>query len=373
MRRMRPPLPALALAGACALAAPAAAATACGPDSVLTLVGLDTSDGAALFALRAPDAAWLLEVRPGADTAALHRDDGAARQGASVGPGLPLAVTRCGADCLQPLVWKAGSWQALGEALTAPAAATVHGTWDRGGAPWLVLHTLGPPAPQVRAAAFRFDGREWQPRGALTVSDFGVAGAVPVPDRADAVASGTGLFAAGEPAGSWLHGLPELPRERRGVVYPTGGQSALYLAADGVAYATRDQGRTWARPLWTPWGETAAQAWKPGEDYQVEAPLGAPRLPFALAWLDRRAGGEATFALTETRADGVWKVLARLPETLATGGRRLPIAHLLADDAGHWSLVAGCVEQRGRPAVLLRRFFYGRLQSPRLVPVSQSE
>ena len=67
---------------------------------------------------------------------------GAATFGGSTGPGAVLAGVRCGPKCLQVVRFRDGAWQRLGEPLLASETATLHLAWDRGGAPWVVLHAL---------------------------------------------------------------------------------------------------------------------------------------------------------------------------------------------------------------------------------------
>jgi hypothetical protein len=365
----------LGLAALALLPPGAAAAARCGADTPLTLVGFDTAAGTALFSLRQGDRGWLLEASAEARVARLYPDlapdpgSELGRAGASLGPGPPLAGRPCGRDCLQPLVWESGRWRPLGEPVTARSGATLHGTWDRGGAAWLVL-LGGEAAPGTqRAAAFRLAGRDWEARGVLQVADVAAPAALPVPDRADAIVAGSGLFSAGGPPGQWLHGLPELPPGRRGAVYPLGGQSAAHVAADGAVYATRDQGRTWRRPLWTPWGQAGVEAWKAGEDYTTEAAASSPRSPLGLLWLDRRGGERAQVHLSELAADGSWRLLATLADRVRAAGAELELGHFMVADDGRWLLVAGCVETRGSSSLVLRALRAGRLGPPRLVPV----
>ncbi|HZI63715.1 MAG TPA: hypothetical protein VFE44_02990, partial [Thermoanaerobaculia bacterium] len=233
---------------------PAAEQGPCAAGAPLTLIGFDTATGGALFALAGGEqGGWLIELEAGASRAlAYPQPAGAPVGGGSFGPGPVFTVAPCGRDCLQPQVWRSGAWQPLGEALPAPATVNVHATYDRGGAPWLVLHRTA--GAGLEARALRLEGGEWIAKGRQRATDAGHPGAVPVPDLPDAVVSGTALFQAGAAPGYWLEGLPALPPERRGEVTPLGGAAAAYVAADGLVYLTADRGASWRRSAWTPWG-----------------------------------------------------------------------------------------------------------------------
>src|SRR5688500_4646475 len=114
------------------------AAVRCSSDTPLTLVGFDAAAGRALLALpqsgsdpkRPPD---LVEMILGAATAKVHRGAGADAGAGSIAPGPVVVAASCGANCIQPRVWKGGAWQILGEPLAAPELSVLHATYDRGG------------------------------------------------------------------------------------------------------------------------------------------------------------------------------------------------------------------------------------------------
>ena len=268
------------------------------------------------------------------------------------------------------MVWDSGSWRPLGEALLVPATVNVHATHDRGGAPWLVLHQTG--ARGMVARAFRLEGREWILKGGQRATDSGHPGALAVPDLPDAVVSGTALFQAQAAPGYWLEGLPDLPPERRGEVTPLGGAAAAYLAADGLVYLTGDRGASWRRSAWTPWGTGLSPAWRPGEDFRVEPPVGGRRSPLLLAWFDSRIPDQTSVILTEVSQSGSWRELARLPMRLGPpGSEPREAAHLLARDDGTWIVLAdGCFAGPAGPALFLSTLRGQRSEPPRRVPIA---
>jgi hypothetical protein len=349
---------ALGLAPAAASAAPVCEAT-----TPLTLVGLDTAAGAALFWLPPTAGAatgWMLELPLGEGRArAAAERAGNPRSGLSIGPGPVLAGLGCGRNCLQPAVWSGGRWQPVGEPLPIAAGTTLHATYDRSRTPWLVQHEAAAGEGGVRATAYRLTGAEWLSQGSVRVSEFGYPAALPVPDRDDAVVSGTGLFAAGEPPGYWLHGLPERPPGRRGEITPLGGAAAAYVASDGAVYLTADRGRTWKRSLWHPWGTGVVQAARAGDDFWVESPVGGRTSPFLLAWFDRRVPGRPALHLSVRERDGAWRTLATLPGS-EDDDPGAEFQHLLVDDAGAWTLVAGCAPRGAEVGLRVLRYAGGR-------------
>jgi len=131
--------PARLLALALGLAPAAAAAPVCEATTPLTLVGLDTAAGAALFWLPPTAGAatgWMLELPLGEGRArAAAERAGNPRSGLSIGPGPVLAGLGCGRNCLQPAVWSGGRWQPVGEPLPI-AAGTTPPTTARGRPGW---------------------------------------------------------------------------------------------------------------------------------------------------------------------------------------------------------------------------------------------
>jgi hypothetical protein len=318
-----------------------AAPPVCGASTSLTLLGIDTRGGEALFAL--PDGGWI-DLRLG-DTPTALRIPAEARPlaGASTGPGPLIVVRPCGDTCLQPERLAGGSFQALGEALVAPASATVAVTYDNGGAPWIVLHEPS-GSGVLDARAFRLTAGEWQPSGRLRVTDVGNSGAFPISTEKDAITSGTGLFRAGAEAGYWLKGLPDLSPSRRGQVIPLGGASAAVVAADGVVYRSSDRGATWRKALWTPWSATVVQPWTAGKDYESEPPAGDLAFPFPMVWFDRRDPNATEHVVLSTMADtGEWTTVATVPATIERAASEgLEIRDILRLSGNRWALVAGC-------------------------------
>ncbi len=278
--------PDLAPAAAAAAAAAAKDGGICDAATALTPVGLDTASGRVLLAVpplgagsKARGDGWLVELAPGAESARAWRDPAAqlrGRFGGSVGPGPVLALRPCGDSCLQPVRWQAGAWTPLGESLPLPSVSTAGLTYDLTGAPWIVIHRAAEreAAGQVKAWAFRLEGREWVPKGHLTVAAVGDLQAMPAPQRKDGVLSGTGLFAASGAPETWVAGLPSLPPAKQGQLIALGGGFAGYLSADGAIYLSGDTGKTWRRSTWTPWGTGTTGIWRQGNDFWVDLPLG---------------------------------------------------------------------------------------------------
>lgn len=338
--------------------APLPAAVRCSSATPLTLVGFDAAAGRALLALPAASASDpkrppdLIEMILGAATAKVHRGAGADAGAGSIAPGAVVVAASCGANCIQPRVWRGGAWQILGEPLAAPELSVLHATYDRGGSPWLMLHQPGGASGVVRASAFQLDGLDWRPRGVLRVNDIGSPAVVPVPDLNDGIVSGTGLFTAGNKPGYWLHALPAVEPARHGELTPLGKGTAAYLAASGHLFFTLDRGTTWKRSTWTPWGTGLSPAFQAGKDYTVEAAGGGRRSPLAIVWFDRRVPAEPGLVLTTAGADGTINEITRIPATLAADGTRSEIASVLVADAGSWWLLgATCVGSADDPAI----------------------
>ena len=374
---------------AAATAGAAAGPKVCDSASALTLVGIDTRSGRTLWSLPARGTGgtsatgaagatgWLVELAAGDDAARLWPDrkergsqTTGGRFGGSVGPGPILAATSCGSACIQPVAWRAGSWQPLGEPLTLPAAATVSTTYDEAGRPWVVAHGQGDREGWAKAWAFRFDGAEWVSRGTLAVTAAGSPPALPAPGVKDAVVSGTGLFsAAGKPM-QWAKGLPSVPADRRGEVVPMGGDAAAYLAGDGAVYLSADRGATWRRSTWAPWGRGTTGIWRQGSDYSVDVPVGDRRGALRMAWFDRRDPAAETMILTRLAPGGEGEVLAQGPASLGTkSGEVLPVSHVVAPTARSLLLLSGCAATAEGSGLVLRTLDEKGLSAPRLVPI----
>jgi hypothetical protein len=364
-----------ALLASATAGAPLAATALCDAGTALTPIGVDTGSGRVLLAVPPLGKAargWIAEISPGAGEAVAHPDEAGGRFGGSVGPGPVLAAKPCGGSCLQPVRWDDGAWEPLGEPLQVPAVTTATGTYDLGGTPWIVVHGAGDDAGQVRAWAFRLEGREWQRKGGLPVTAAGDLAAVPAPQRKDGVISGTGLFtASGRPA-NWVQGLPGLPPDRQGQVIALGGGGAAYLSADGVVYLSPDAGKSWKRSTWTPWGASTAGMWRQGSDYWVDLPVGDRRGPLQLAWFDRRTPGQETIYLTRLGRNGAWVTLTQTKSEVTTKNDRLAVSHVLSPREGVWLLLSGCVATGDRSSLVVRTYENGALSGPRLVPLRET-
>jgi hypothetical protein len=378
--------------------APAAEVPACTQDTVLTAVGVDTAAGTVLLAVPAADPgggstdrAWLIELAADGAAATFYpQPAGPPAFGGSVGPGPVFAVRSCGEDCLQAVRWGDGDWRPLGEPLRAPVAANVYPTYDRSGHPWLILQGAragdrepapggdreaapgGGPEAALGADAwgFRLDGREWTAAGHLAVTASGAAGAIPAPGDDGAVLSGSGRFAAGAAPATWLRGLPKVAAGVDGEVIPLAGDALAYLAGAGGVYLSRDDGATWARSAWTPWGvERTTPLFRPGSDYDVDLPVGAFGDALPLAWFDRRDRAHERLVLSAWSPGDGWRSLAELPaEVVTLDGRHLAFDQLFAPRPGSWLLLAGCVFTRTGPGLAVQNYAPGSgLSAPRFV------
>jgi hypothetical protein len=350
----------------------------CGPETVLSFVGVDTLADRALFRIPGEEPGpkfWWLEVGAGEGEVELHPDWSAARRfSGSTGPGPVLVLERCGPDCVQVLRWSEATWQPIGGPLRVAATETVHMSWDSAGAPWVVLHEGTGQPGRVRATAFRgkttapdgdpgTTGLTWEPRGALVVRSVGSPALLPDPGAADAVLSGTGRFrSGGEPEG-WLVGLPSIPDDLRGQIVPLESEGAFYLSGDGVGYVSADGGRHWQVMTWTPWSADPGEAGprERGVDYSLDRPVGQGEAALELVWFDDRVLGEEKVVLSEGGLTS-WKVVATLPQDLDPGGGQRPIEHILRLGPS-WLLIGGCAS-REEGAGLVVRSVEGDVVSP---------
>ncbi len=367
------------LAGLGAGARPAAASgLLCDSGTALTPIGVDTAAGRVLLAVpplagdpggaAGKEKGWIAELTASAAEIPVHRDQGA-HFGGSVGPGPVIALTSCGDTCLQPVRWEEGGFRRLGEPVLVPAAVTGGATYDLEGRPWLVVHGKAAQAGEVKAWAYRLDGREWKRAGGLTVAAVGDLPAVPAPQRLDGVVSGTGLFSSSGPATVWAGGLPGLPPARQGQVIALGGGSAAYLSADGAIYLSADAGKRWRRSVWTPWGSDTTGIWRQGKDFWVDLPVGDRRGPLQLAWFDRRQPNEEKIVLTRLSPAGDWATLAEAASDVRSkNGEHLPVNLVLTPTAETWILLSGCAGTAGGSGLVLRAYDKGALGDPRFVP-----
>jgi hypothetical protein len=360
----------------------AAAGFTCSTATSMVLVGMDTREGRLLLrAAGGPTGhgGWLIEMAPdtsadagsGAgwtETARYHPAGDVAAYGGSIGPGPVFAVTDCGPSCLQPVTWRDGAWRPLSEPLVAPDAATVHTTYDGEGSAWLVLQAAGSHAEGATAWAFRLVGREWQAAGSRHVLASGSAEAIPDDRRADAVLSGTGRFALGEKPEAWLESLPKLTAQRSGVLVPV-VPGAGYVTSDGELFLSED-GASWVRTRWTPWGRTPTRIWTPGRDYVADLPASDHRDALSVVWFDRRRPDKERLVLTDWSPRRDWRVLADLAPTVTTlNDESLPYADFFVLRPGHWLLLSGCVHTANGPGLVIRTYGDRGLSAPRFLPL----
>jgi len=377
----------LALGGPGTLAdRPAAATFVCDDRTPFAILGVDTSEGRILLATESVGrGAWIVEAAPRTDEApGSERRESAHYHPApevrpfagSFGPGPVFALTECGRSCLQAVRWEGGAWAPLGEPLLVPRTATAHTTYDGGGTPWVVLQRVAQGRSAVagetavEAWAYRLDGTEWRSAGSLTVYASSASEAVPASGHDDAIVSGTGRFAAGEPPETWLRGLPKLGAERRGVLVPVGVGGAAYVTGDGSLFLSTDAGASWARSRWSPWGRTETRIWSPGQDYEIDVPAGDRRGPLSLVWFDRRYPDRQRILLTEWSPASDFRVLSEMaPEVSTLNEQQLPFTEMVLLGPGSWALLTGCVNTANGPGLVLRTYGRSGLSRPRFLPL----
>lgn len=367
----------LCLVGATASALPVEGALrpgVCDDDTVTTFVGLDTRSGHALFHLSDPGGERppaLLEVPSEGNLAAYHRP-GRRVFGGSVGPGPVLAFERCGEACLKVFRWRDWAWTPLGSSLEIPAVTTVHATYDRSGAAWVVL--LGETATRGRQRAWAYrwapgpqgGSERWSRHGPLTVDAVGEPSAVPDPTRPDAILVGSGRFVPDGLARSWLSSLPSLPREHLAEVFPLATSSsearsadvkqAVVLTADGDAFLTRDGGTSWERAGWIPPAGDGPEIW-------LDRPTGDRTGSLGAVWVDAKAP-LPQLVLTEAPGEGLrtsgqsrdwgWKEVARLPSQIQVGGSTRAFEHYLRPDGRSWWLLTSCFDTPETSGLVVR-------------------
>ena len=332
----------------CALAAVAGAKDLdlrqiCNAYSALTLIGADTVDGVALFAMASRQEeipGWIVELRAMDGLARLYPDYRERRRfGGSVAPGPVLVFGRCGSDCLQLMSWRDGGWQEIGKPLAAASSATAYPTRDGDGVPWVVLHRPTDESGVVLAEAFRLTDDEWIAQGRMPVAAVGSPAAAPAIGAG--VLTGSGQFLAGLKPSSWVTGLPGLPTRERGQLVPLRGDDVAYLARDGRLYLSPDGGANWTANRWLPWGGDASLA--SGEPtWSIDLPVTDPDAPLSVAWFDNSGPELPELYLSERTADGSWQVISRLPASERLEEEEVGYSHLLRLANGRWLLLAGC-------------------------------
>ena len=363
-----------------ATAAGAESGPECGLAAGIQLVGLDTRSGEALFSLAAREGgSYLVAWRQGAGAARLVREpEAAGRFGGSIGPGPVFAFARCGEGCLQPVHLPEGrgegrrdaAWAPLGEPILAPRAATVHGTYDLAGRPWVVIHGSAERPGFVTAWAVRLEGRDWRPAGRLEVTAVGVPGAVPAPWFPSAVTSGTGLFPAEAEPRTWVSGLPAGRAGSGAQVLPFDRRAAVFLSPESSVYRSADAGQTWHLSGWSPWTTGTAEPWRRGTDYTLDVPAGVPTAALPVLWFDRRFEGRETLLYTEMTPAETWRRVAEGPARLPTSaGEDLAVAMVLRGPGERWSTLFGCVVSAGKPRLVVVEVAGGRAGDPKLIPL----
>ncbi|MFL6263081.1 MAG: hypothetical protein ACJ76Y_25570 [Thermoanaerobaculia bacterium] len=352
----------------------AAAPPICDGSTALTLIGMDTSSGRTLFSvppIADGQSSWIVELDGDGREARAWPDDPKGRYGGSVGPGPVIAVVPCGPSCIQPVRWSSGTWEPLGDSLSAPIASTADPTYDQTGAPWFLLHGVSGQAGQEQAWAFRYEGKDWRNRGSMIVAAVGHPSALPAPQRKDGVLTGTGLFSASGPPETWVTGLPGIKVERRGQLIALTGTSAAYVSGDGVVYLSSDSGKTWRRSTWTPWGtQGTVGIWRQGKDYWVDFPFGDHRGALRLVWYDHRVPSEEKIVLSRLTQSGDWLKLTEMPGEVKTkNGEKLGITQILVPKGDDWILLTGCAATAQGSGLVLRVFDGKTVSEPRFVPL----
>jgi hypothetical protein len=346
-RRKALPLVTRVVCGATLLALavlPARGDAICDHDPVLTPLATDTRSGASLFSLTTQGGEmdrWLVVLDGPAQRALLYPDPLAdLRTSASHGPGPFLSAGRCGDDCFQPLQWSSSGWRPLGFPIEHDPSSTLHFTYDRSGAPWLVFHQLTERKGFLAATAFRWDGLRWTDCGTLLVQAAGSPAAAPDPRSQNAIVSGTGRFGAGEAASYWLPALPVLNTSAGGQVIPLVGTAAAFLTQDSQLLLTLD-GRSWRLERWTPWANPVDRSdpWRSGLDYSLDRPEGAKGGALPLVWYDDRQPDNPRIHLTRWRAREGWQRGPSLKPTTPSGGT---IEHVVVAADGSWLLIGSC-------------------------------
>jgi len=340
---------ALLITGVLASAGTADADAFCEAQPVLTPLAEDTSTDASLFALaagfEAPDGArvgeWLLVLDASQRQALLYPDALAdLRTGASHGPGPFLSASRCGDDCFQPIQWSSDGWRPLGHSIEFDPISSLHFTYERSGAPWLVFHQLTPTKGVLEATAFRWDGVIWRGRGTQFVQGVGSPGATADPDRPSSILSGTGRFDAEAEPSYWLPALPVPSGSPGGHVIALAEGAAAFLTLDSRVLTTAD-GATWRQERWSPWPNPLGRTdlWSAGVDYSLDRPAESDSGALWLMWNDDRQSSKPTLHLTSWSPSEGWHRDATLALPALPVG---VVDHVIHTRADGWLLVGPC-------------------------------
>ncbi len=354
----------LALAAA---ASGALEARICEPAGVLTHLGTDSADRRLLFSIHSGASGtdpWLVQLRLESLGATLHPDAlRGDRLGAFDGPGPFLSAFACGERCYQPLEWRGGGWQPLGDAVTAVRSGTVHLTRDRGGRGWLTVHAATDRPGVVEVEAWSEAAGSWQARGRLLVQAVGNPGARPDPQLDGAIVVGTGRFDREREPSYWLESLPRIPESAGGQLVG-GGREALYLTHESVPFVSLDAGRTWRRVPWRPAGTDGLRAPELWSDLPLSLYRGVP----SLVWFVDRRGTARDVRLTRRLRSEGWVedgAIDRGPSA------PMPLEHLIDLGRGRWLALGPCTDGDAGPGISVVEVDGGRSAPVRWIPFAR--
>ncbi|HEX4952371.1 MAG TPA: hypothetical protein VF017_03115 [Thermoanaerobaculia bacterium] len=336
----------------------------------LTFFGADTAAGSFSYALEDPAGTLvLITVTERSETA--RALDLPALFAGSVGAGSLFAWQRCGEGCVEALRLEGAAWRPLGQPLAVANVANLTSLYDRSGSAWLVVHSPA-EAGWVETSAWRFEAGAWVAKGQLPALAVGSPAALPAPEDPQGVVSGSARFSAQGPPTTWAVGLPRLPEEKEGSLYPLGPIGAVYVAADGDLYLSPDRGATWQGSRWRPWGIERTEIWTFGTEFDLDVPNGTLGAPLGLAWWDRRPGKKPTLFVSEIDEQGRFRLLAEVPlEVAADTGTLVELTQLARTGSGRWLFLSDCFSPRGSPGVGLRAGSEGGFEPARFVPIER--
>lgn len=232
----------------------------------------------------------------------------------------------------------------LVRAIQLAHAASVHFTYDHGGAPWASLHSLSDLEDLVDVKALRWSGTAWEDRGRLLVQAVGSPAAAPDPDNEGGILVGTGRFLAEGAPSHWVRALPA-PGDSPGGQVIAVGDAAAYLSFDSRLYTSLDGGSTWFLDSWTPWPRTDAE--RPGSDYWIDLPAAANERSLAALWYDERSADHPALHLARWHPRGGWSEPVSVPLDAVS----MAVDHALSTASGRWLLLGTC-RAHGRDAGL---------------------